>query len=256
MTCNSLNKRCGVNGSNYKRNKHFYSSIIKYEWNNFEHEIVKDNMSKQEAENLEIELISLYETQNPMYGYNKASGGMVNSGFHLSEETKRKLSIINKGILSPKFGKPLSEETKQRMSEAQKGKPRKNFGVNNGNYGKKVSPEIKYKLRMRMLGRKLSEETKQKISQTLLLNPPNKGKIFSKEHKDKMSLSKIGSNNVKSKQVYCVELNRLFGSTREAEREISIPHEYISKNCRGKSKYAGTDTIGNKLHWEYVGTSE
>lgn len=37
-----------------------------------------------------------------------------NKGRHLSEETKRKMSIVKKGI-------PLSEETKKKMSEAHKG---------------------------------------------------------------------------------------------------------------------------------------
>lgn len=63
------------NGNGYKENKHFYSSIKKYGWENFEHKIVYANLTKNEACEKEIELIDFYETTDFNKGYNISFGG-------------------------------------------------------------------------------------------------------------------------------------------------------------------------------------
>lgn len=63
----------------------------------------------------------------------------------------------------------------------------------------------------------------------------------------KERLSESLRNNPKiSKKVYCVELDRVFPSISEAERELGIATVGISRACRGMQKTAG------KFHWEYV----
>ena len=57
---------------------------------------------------------------------------------------------------------------------------------------------------------------------------------------------KTGELNHRSKAVLCVELNRIFGSTMEAERELGINQSHISACCRGKYKSSGGYT------WRYV----
>ena len=64
------------NGSQYKKCKFFYRAIQKYGWDNFEHEILIDNISKEEACLIEKELIKKYKTQDKNFGYNIASGGL------------------------------------------------------------------------------------------------------------------------------------------------------------------------------------
>lgn len=49
----------------------------------------------------------------------------------------------------------------------------------------------------------------------------------------------------KSIPVLCIELNQIFGSLREAERQLDIPATNISNACRGIYKTAGG------YHWEY-----
>ena len=46
--------------------------------------------------------------------------------------------------------------------------------------------------------------------------------------------------------IYCVELDKVFQSTREVERITGIANSSISKCCKGKLKSAGG------YHWEYV----
>jgi len=103
------------NGKGYKHNAHFTSAIQKYGWNNIKHEILFTDLTKEEAEQKEIELIALYHSNDRMYGYNQSSGGESHEGCFHTDETKKKLSEMQKG-------KKLSEEHKMNISNAEKGR--------------------------------------------------------------------------------------------------------------------------------------
>ena len=105
-------------GEGYKSSPHFYAAIQKYDWDNFEHNILFQNLTKKEACKKEQELIAKYNSMNREYGYNSTSGGDI---FVMNEETKQKISqnlMGNKNGL----GHPCSEEKKKKISEAQKGR--------------------------------------------------------------------------------------------------------------------------------------
>ena len=113
--------------------------------------IIKDNLTEQEAKDLEIELIAKHGRLDLGEGYliNKTDGGEGTSGYIVSKETKRKISEANKG-------RTHTEESKRKMSEANKGKKasketkRKLSELNKGekhpNFGKKASEETRRKL--------------------------------------------------------------------------------------------------------------
>lgn len=169
QTCQKPENRW-LEGEGYKGCTYFYHAIQKYGWSNFEHEILFEELTLEEANRIEEELISQYDSTNSDKGYNLRSGGLNNlhndsskekmskakKGTKLKEETKRKIGEGNKG-------KIVSEETKRKMSEAQKGKE---------------SP---------LKGKHLSEETRKKISEA---QKGEKGywygKHFSEEHLKKM----------------------------------------------------------------------
>ena len=67
--------RWGKNGNGYKDNKHFINSIKKYGWNNFNHEVLIDNLSRKKACDYEIILIKHFNSFNNDYGYNNTKGG-------------------------------------------------------------------------------------------------------------------------------------------------------------------------------------
>ena len=99
-------------GSGYKNNAHFYNAIQKYGWDNFEHEIIYSGLTKEMAEQKEIELIRQYNSTNKKYGYNHHSGGAATNP--PTEQTREK-------IRSKLKGKNLSEETKLKMSLSRSG---------------------------------------------------------------------------------------------------------------------------------------
>lgn len=77
----------------YKGSSYFYNAIEKYGWDNFEHIILIDNLSLEEADQKEKYFIKIYESTNRNKGYNLKTGG--NNGYQLSKETKQKIRLSN-----------------------------------------------------------------------------------------------------------------------------------------------------------------
>ena len=77
----------------YKDCSYFYNAIQKYGWDNFEHIILEDSLSIEEADQKEKYYIEKYNTLNRDYGYNLKSGG--NNGYVLSAETRQKIKKSN-----------------------------------------------------------------------------------------------------------------------------------------------------------------
>ena len=105
-------------GEGYKSSPHFYAAIQKYGWDNFEHNILFQNLTKEEACKKEQELITKFNSINREFGYNSTSGGEI---FVMNEETKQKISQAMMGNKNG-LGHPCSEEKKRKISKAQKGK--------------------------------------------------------------------------------------------------------------------------------------
>lgn len=76
---NDVNLRFGKNGIQYKKCPYFWNAIQKYGWDNFEHIIIFENLSKEMADIIEKELIKKYDTTNYSFGYNLSEGGGNNS---------------------------------------------------------------------------------------------------------------------------------------------------------------------------------
>ncbi len=94
----NIKTRFGKDGNNYK-GQPFYKEIKKYGWNNFEHLILYENLTADEANQKEIEMINKYNTTNEKYGYNINSGGFIAKKnkyycflqIYLSKDKKEKL---------------------------------------------------------------------------------------------------------------------------------------------------------------------
>lgn len=264
------------NGNGYKRDQaYFYRAICKYTWDGFEHEIIADCLTENEAKEKEIELIALFKTNcrkyyNPTYGYNMTDGGDGSCGRFLTNETRAKIS---KALV----GREMSTDTRLKMSESRK--------------GMRFTKEHKANISQSQKGKVVSDETRQKISASKLgkftgVNNPNYGNNklagdknpnygrngslhpgYGRKHTEnelqKMKLAnsgdknpmygKFGIDNPHTLLVYCIELNQIFCGASDAERLVHIAHQSIAKCCKGKRNYAGKHPITNApLHWHYV----
>lgn len=154
ITKNSTSRRWGC-GSGYM-SQPVYNAIKKYGWDNIQHEIVRNNLSKEEAEILERKLIKHYDLRNKDKGYNCLAGGNAPIGTsEVTREFQRKRMLEN----NPRKGVHLTEEEKARISAANKGRKRTEdqkqkmrehhrdvSGENNPNYGVPCSEEKRNKL--------------------------------------------------------------------------------------------------------------
>lgn len=182
----------------------------KYGIDAFDFEILKE-CDDDELDYWEKYYIKELNTKVP-YGYNLTDGGGGMSGYTLSEETRKKMSEIQKGKNNGFYGKHHSEETKRKIGEAQKGKTPWNKGKHH------------------------SYETRKKISEA------QKGIILSEETRKKMSDARKGIPNIKlSKPVLQIDMitNEIiaeFSATMEVERQLGFIHNHISACCKGKQK--------------------
>ena len=98
------------NGLGYRSNKHFHDAITRYGWDGFDHIIVSEGLTKDEACELEKSLIIKYETTDKTKGYNLTGGG---EHFRHSEESRELMRERRKG----KNTGPFTEEHKRRIKE-------------------------------------------------------------------------------------------------------------------------------------------
>ena len=88
----NIEQRWGKEGNGYKT-QYFKRAIDKYGWDNFIHIIVAENLSKNDACELEKLFINQLQSNLPEYGYNISDGGDCTMlGKHHSEESKQKIS--------------------------------------------------------------------------------------------------------------------------------------------------------------------
>lgn len=235
------------NGSGYSQHKYFYSAIKKYGWENIRHEIVAEDLSKEDACEMEIELIKKYNATNMDFGYNVSTGGESGkSGVHPSPETieklraafigkKKKPESIEK-TRQANIGRVVSQETRDKISKAKKGHK----------YGK-MPPErverLKASLKGRkptMLGKHQTEEAKRKIGNA------NRGRKHTEEQLERLRVSHLGQRNEHSmKKVYCKETGKIYESVARTCIETNISNVSIINVCKGRKESV------KGLHFQY-----
>lgn len=137
----------------------FSAAIAKYGWENFEHKLLEENLTIEEANEEEIFWISKLNTLSPN-GYNLVTGG---GGRGIpTEETRQRMSASSKGH-KRNVGVVLSEQAKKNMSLAAMGKPATTKGLVLSEEAKAKQAAAKIG-NTHCVGRKMSEETRAKIS--------------------------------------------------------------------------------------------
>lgn len=133
ITGNDPKKRW-LNGRGYARNEHFWKAIQKYGWENITHEIVAENLTKEQACEAEKFFIALFRSYDQTHGYNMTLGG--ETGAIHTVESRKKLSASKMGKRY-NIGVPFTEERKRHLSENHADVR----GEKNPRYGKKVPAE-------------------------------------------------------------------------------------------------------------------
>jgi len=182
---------------------HFHSAILKYGADNFNYTVLEYNIPEYDLSDREIYWINFYDSYNN--GYNMTMGGEGTRGFSnpCKEETKRKISIANKGkiawnkglklkleqIMVYTTGGHLSNETKEKISNKLKGR----ISPNKGN---KLSDEAKEKISKR--SKKLWENDEYRNKMIEVFNRPRKTKGIKRgpnKNHSKIMKNKIHINN-------------------------------------------------------------
>jgi group I intron endonuclease len=128
-------------GEGYKSNRDFYADIQKIGWDAFDHTILAENVSREEAEKLEIYYIDLFDSRNPEKGYNRRPGG--ESHADVKAETGIKIGNALRGRTTPK--EVLEKRSRTMQGHFVSEETRKKIGLKHK--GKVASPELHQKLK-------------------------------------------------------------------------------------------------------------
>lgn len=201
-------------GKGYIKNYRFYPDIQKYGWDNFIHEILFENLSLEEAKEMEQELIKAWNLIDPQYGYNLTEGG--DGGF--SEQSRYLMSKVRKGNTNAK-GQIHTAENRKQISESLK---------------KYYAEHPKPKMQLNLDDPETQAIIKRRQEQTHL----------------NRSRSTSGANNPSAKAIIQYDLKgnilNTFPYAKMAATQFNIDLSSIIKCCRGKGKTAG----GYK--WSYL----
>lgn len=142
------------NGEGYKNQPVFYKAIQKYGWDNFNHEIIKTDLSEAEAKKLEQQYIKEYHTfiNDPQsMGYNTTLGGESNLRYE-TEEERTKAHKLNQHNTYIRHKADRLNKAKQDYIENPdfyKEKNKQNYLKHRNQYlaqGKEFQAELKYQL--------------------------------------------------------------------------------------------------------------
>lgn len=103
ITCQKPEKRWKGGSGYVRKDNHqplFANAILKYGWNNIEHRIIADNLTREEANAIEQSLISKYKREKR--SYNITDGGDGGHGIKHTAKTREYLSRIHTGKKEPK----------------------------------------------------------------------------------------------------------------------------------------------------------
>lgn len=232
LTCYGDNpNRRWENGNGYIKDKnnvsYFGHAIQKYGWDNFKHEILENNLSKEEACEREKYYISLWKTNNKKYGFNLTSGGEGSSDVKWTADMRKAQSDRLKGKNTWSVNRKDSEDTKKKKSVAMKLK------MQDKDYKDKILKALnKARDNVWNKGKKLSEVHKQKLKDSWDTERHQKQL---KENHEKMC-----------KPVLCVETGLKYKSSKDAEQKTGICYKTIRNCCLGKYKTAGG------YHWQEI----
>lgn len=255
QTCN-ITKRWSSFGENYKTCPYFYNAIKKYGWNNFKHIIVKENLSKEEANKLEIELIKKYNSTDPNKGYNILGGG--SGALIITDELyKQKQKIMIDKWKNKDFQEKVRINSNKKLVQC----------LNNGNIFYSCEKAAKW-CNVDAAGiRRCCEgiryhagkhpETKEELYWMYISKEDNKLSLKQCQQKileiKEKEFTKRSKNNGVNKQVKCLNTNEIFYNISSAAKWCNLSSgNGITRACKKGTTAGKHPKTGEPLKWEFM----
>lgn len=189
---------CNFNGriKAHKKGKQEWQIDFNQHPENYEVTILEENINEDIAGSREVYYIDLYDAIDN--GYNKIRHGN-SSTLEVREKMSKSISKAIKGENNPMYGKEpwnkgkhLTEETKKKLSVAMS----KYTGENSGMYGKHHTKETRRKISEAK--KNISEETRRKMSEAAKHKLGEKNPMFGKHHNEetKNKLSELRKGKI------------------------------------------------------------
>ncbi len=231
ITSKLPHKRWGLNGNNYKnRQTAFFRALKKYpDWDNdWDHIILQQELTKDEACYVEIELIAKYKSncckyQNPSYGYNMTDGGEGRNG-----------SYGLNGEKNPNYGKTGKLNLRSKAV----------YCIEDDLYFESICiASKKYNISTSQISHRCKNQ----------LTHADIDKHFLYEEDVCPELVARCLLQKRNHRVYCIETKKLFEDAIEASLYANVGVSSVRSSCKKLGKLAaGKELItGDSLHWLY-----
>lgn len=246
-----------------KHDSHLYSAMRKYGINCFEFSIeylvessLPNKDKKQLLDEAEIAYISIYESNNPLLGYNKTEGG---EGGSLNPDTlKKRNEAIKKAWEDLSLRQEARDRTKGTVpvnctfrgchhseeSLAKQRKPKTGYVWKSKETA--LAKGIKSSIRAQA-SKWYHNDIEEKFIDLTIQQPPNgwlEGRLpFSNEYKKLQSKRLSGGGNPRAIGVRCVETNEVFSCLKDAANKYSINYASLSIAVKNHLSYKGYSFI-------------
>ena len=230
VTKQSLQKRFR-NGEGQKRCPKFYRAIQKYGWDNCTHTVYMAGLTGEEADAIEKELISKYDTINN--GYNISAGGRF--GIAISPEDIAKNN--KEGWTSGRY-----DSIKNKV-----------YCVELDTY---YESALEAKRQLKIDDSSIQKACCGKLNYAGVIDYKPMHWLFAQDvTPQRVQELKNRKEQIKGRglPVYCKELDKIYPSAAKAGAELSLDPSSIRKAARGIAKTCGQHPItGQRLHWTNV----
>lgn len=215
ITCKKLKDRW-ENGEGYK-GQIFYNAIQKYGWDNFEHEVLMENVSEENIDDLERWYIKHFNSLINENGYNISKGGRF-----CGNGKSRKIICLNTGKI---YNKIVDAEM--------------DTGLNNSLLTRTCKGKSKYCGKMEDGTPMLWQYYEENVDYEKLKN-----KLFEKIYSPNITKS--------STKIICLTTNEIFDSIDSACKKYNLFWGNLKKACKGDYAYTGKHSKTNeKLQWMF-----
>ena len=235
-------ERWKKNGWGYtKYQPAIYAAIQKYGWDNFDHIILEQNLTSEEANEREAYWIKYYQANEYSHGYNLTSGG---GNSRPCDRTKEKISTTMKQYIQEH---PEALELRRKILE-QNRQDKPIICLETGIiYPSLTDAENKTGINMKTLSRCCCHTVYTAYNlHWEFYEPIYDNELVRKKRITELVEAKKKSSSTLKKKVLCVETEEVFESAKEASKKYSICYSSICSACRGTYSKAGG------YHWKYI----